>query len=181
MFIGLASLLCTHPKVAAVVKAYSSISLLGRTGRNMYIDRLLEYVNLLQQQRMNAFVGFDTALHHTPLLRAMLHVDHAYCEAAHGAAPTEQPLTNSMLNQARLLQDLFLKELGRDLTVPNEHNAFWWTGVKQNMYDGEFRFKMPWVWAERVWDGLSKGVWGARVHWRKYASKWLPHGLWARP
>ena len=87
----------------------------------------------------------------------------------------------AMLNQARLLQDLFLKELGRDLTVPNEHNAFWWTGVKQNMYDGEFRFKMPWVWAERVWDGLSKGVWGARVHWRKYASKWLPHGLWARP
>jgi hypothetical protein len=63
----------------------------------MAIDRLLEYVNLLQQKRMNAFIGFDTALHHTPLLRAMLHADHAYEEAVHGAAKTDDPMTKSMM------------------------------------------------------------------------------------
>ena len=79
----------------------------------MAIDRLLEHVNLLQQKRMNAYIGFDTALHHTPLLRAMLHTDHAYEEAVHGAAKTDDPMTVSMIFQARLLQDMFLAKLGR--------------------------------------------------------------------
>jgi len=181
MLIGLATLLCTHPKIRRVVEAYSAVSLLGRPGRCFYLDRLLEYVNLLQQQRMNAFTGFDTALHHTPLLRAMLHVDHAYQDATFGSTPTDNGMTNSMLVQARLLQDMFLKELGRDLTIPNDHNAFWWTGVKQDMYTGDFRYKMPWIWPERVWRGLSLGVWGKRVAWRDYVVRWLEHGLWARP
>ena len=93
--LALISYLCVHDKLAAVVFAYSgacqpcpllppiapahpgkacarprlclaAVSLLGRVGRCMAIDRLLEYVNLLQQKRMNAFIGFDTALHHTP-------------------------------------------------------------------------------------------------------------------
>ena len=87
----------------------------------MAIDRLLEYVNLLQQKRMNAFIGFDTALHHTPLLRAMLHADHAYEEAVHGAAKTDDPMTKSMIFQARLLQDMFLAKwvaTGRVLMTP---------------------------------------------------------------
>ena len=188
MLVGLVSLLSTHPKIQQVVRAYSSVSLLGRPGRNMYVDRLLEYVNLLQQKRMNAFTGFDSALHHTPLLRAMLHVDHAYCEAAHGAAPTDAPMTHSMLFQARILQDMFLRELGRDLTVDCNNNPFWpgcmcmrlhcrvknahglpipptrvphafrWTGRAQDMYNGDFRFKRPWEWWGRVAQGLSGGV-----------------------
>ena len=79
----------------------------------MAIDRLLEYVNLLQQKRMNAFIGFDTALHHTPLLRAMLHADHAYEEAVHGAAKTDDPMTKSMIFQARLLQVKIVRNHGR--------------------------------------------------------------------
>ena len=121
--LALVSYLCVPAKLAAVVFAYSAVSLLGRVGRCMAIDRLLEYVNLLQQKRMNAYIGFDTALHHTPLLRAMLHAEHAYEEAVHGAAPTDDPMTVSMVFQARLLQDLFLDKLGRDWARVDDSNA----------------------------------------------------------
>ena len=94
------SIIATHPKIAAVVRAFLSISLLGGIGRSQWCDRLLEYVNFLQQKRMDAFSGFDSALHNTELLPAMLHVDHAYEEAVHGCSATEEPMTKSMLREA---------------------------------------------------------------------------------
>ena len=115
----------------------------------MAIDRLLEYVNLLQQKRMNAFIGFDTALHHTPLLRAMLHADHAYEEAVHGAAKTDDPMTKSMIFQARLLQDMFLAKLGGDWTRVDDTNPFWYTGTATPMSQGDFRYRTPWEWVHR--------------------------------
>jgi hypothetical protein len=100
--IALLSFFATHPKLANVVYAFSSVSLLGKPGCGQWIDRLLEYVNFLQQKRMNAYSGFDTALHHTSLLKAMLHVDHAWEHAVHGAGPTEEPMTLSMVYEARV-------------------------------------------------------------------------------
>ena len=164
------------------MKAFSSVNLLGRMGRGMWFDRLLEYVNLLQQKRMVAFQGFDKALHHTPLLQAMLHVDHAYCEATQGSSPTEFPMTNSMLNQVRVLQDFFLATLGRDLTTPNSTNPYWWTMKATDFYAGDFRFQQPWIWAERVSNGRSKGVWGAKLAWPQHVDDFIARGgLWVQP
>ena len=67
----------------------------GREGGSTKCGLDHDYVNLLQQKRMNAYIGFDTALHHTPLLRAMLHADHAFEEAVHGASKTDDPMTVS--------------------------------------------------------------------------------------
>jgi hypothetical protein len=179
--LALVSYLCVPDKLAAVVFAYSAVSLLGRVGRCMAIDRLLEYVNLLQQRRMNAFIGFDTALHHTPLLRAMLHVDHAYEEAVHGAAKTDDPMTVSMIYQARLLQDLFLSKLGSDWTRADNTNPFWYTGNAVPMGGGDFRYRKPWEWVSRVAQGLSCGQ--GRAHsesWHAYATEFFRRGLWKR-
>mmetsp|Transcript_37733 Transcript_37733/g.90581 ORF Transcript_37733/g.90581 Transcript_37733/m.90581 type:complete len:182 (-) Transcript_37733:136-681(-) len=179
--LALISYLCVHNKLAAVVFAYSAVSLLGRVGRCMAIDRLLEYVNLLQQKRMNAFIGFDTALHHTPLLRAMLHADHAYEEAVHGAAKTDDPMTKSMIFQARLLQDMFLAKLGGDWTRVDDTNPFWYTGTATPMSQGDFRYRTPWEWVHRVAQGLSRGH--GRVHsesWHAYAAAFIRKGLWKR-
>ena len=156
--IGVISFVCTHPKLHPVMRAYMSVSLLGRVGRNMAMDRLLEYVNMLQQQRMVAFSGFDTALHFTEMLRAMIHVDHAYEDATRGASSSADPITKSMLLQARILQDHFKDQLGDNLSQENDANPFWYTGKETPMRDGDFRTRQPWLWADRVAEGRSKGT-----------------------
>ena len=123
----------------------------------MPFDRLLEYVNLLQQQRMNAFSGFDSALHQTDLLPAMLHVDHAYEEAVHGSSPTEEVMTRSELFSARSLQDLFLSKCGSDLTIASNSNPFWHTGNATSFSGGDYREQQPWEYIWRVAQGLAVG------------------------
>jgi hypothetical protein len=154
--LALISYFCTHAKIAAVVHAYSSVSLLGRIG--MAVDRLLEYINLLQQRRMNAYSGFDTALHNTHLLQAMLHVDHAYQEATNGHPPSESPVTNSMIFQIREVQDLCLRLCGSNLTIPDPRNHFWYTGNPVPLEAGDYRFRKPWLWRDRVAQGTSTGA-----------------------
>ena len=53
----------------------------------------------------------------TTLLRAMLHVRHAFEASERGHPPGADPITPSMLIQARLLQDEFVRLLGTDLTI----------------------------------------------------------------
>lgn len=154
--LALISYFCTHVKISAVVHAYSSVSLLGRIG--MAMDRLLEYFNLLQQRRMNAFAGFDNAMHSTDIILPMLHVDHAYTAAMKGAAPGEHPLTQSMIYQIRAVQDLCVQHCGTDLTQHDPMNRFWYTGNAVPLEAGDFRFRKPWLWRERVEAGTSAGA-----------------------
>ena len=158
--IALISYYCTLPKIASLVHAFSSVSLLGRVG--MAMDRLLEYINMLQQKRMNAFQGFDSAWHNTDLLQPMLHVDHAYQEAKAGRDPTQPVVTNSMIFQIREVQDFILETCGTDLTVPDPLNRFWYTGNATPLDTGDYRFKKPWVWRTRVAQGHSTGA--GRAH-----------------
>ena len=63
----------------------------------------------------------------------------------------------SMLTQARLLQDAFLRELGRDLTVHDVNNPFWHTRNAVPLYTGDMRTRRPWEFIERVAEGRSTG------------------------
>ena len=159
--LALMSYFCTHSKISAVVLAFSSVSLLGHVG--MHIDRLLEYINLLQQKRMSTFQGFDNNLHHTELLQPMIHVDHAYQEARKGHTPTETPITNSMIFQTRAVQDLCVRLCGTDLTVRDPLNRFWYTGNAVRLEGGDYRWRKPWEWLRRVAAGLSAGCGRARA------------------
>ena len=147
----------------------------------MAIDRLLEYVNGIQQKRMGAWQGFENAMHNTPLLYPLLHVDHAYQEAVHGCARTDDPMTNAMLFQARVLQDKFLERLGKNLTINTDVNPFWYSGQAVPMRDStDMHRRQPWLWAKRVQEGRSKGVWGDSQKWDDNARDFIDDGFWPR-
>lgn len=99
----------------------------------------------------------------------------------HGAAKTDDPMTKSMIFQARLLQDMFLAKLGGDWTRVDDTNPFWYTGTATPMSQGDFRYRTPWEWVHRVAQGLSRGH--GRVHsesWHAYAAAFIRKGLWKR-
>ena len=64
LLIGLLGYCCAHPELQPLLHAMVSLSLFGRTGSNMYLDRLLEYINKIQQgaQRSANAASFGRAL-----------------------------------------------------------------------------------------------------------------------
>ena len=123
---------------------------------------------------MNAFSGFDAALHNTEFLPAMLHVDHAYEEAVHGCAATEEPMTKSMLREAFQLRLFFLSKIGGvDLTRAEDRNPFWHTGnpVPNDETD---RQRTPWIHWRRVAYAFSRGVGrDSPEKWDDFIMHWL--------
>ena len=150
---------CTLPSLQTVLVATVSLSLLGRKGSNMYCDRLLEYVNSIQQGKKGNASGaaFRSALDMTTLLRSIMHVRHAFEAAETGTLPGSDPVTRSMLVQARMLQNKFKELLGTDLTVHAADNPFWHTGNPTPLEAGDFRERRPWEWVWRTADGRSAG------------------------
>ena len=142
----------------------------------MYTDRILEYINKVQQSNRKSASGasFGKALDMTTLLRAILHVRHAFEETETGAAPGHDPVTPSMLRMARLLQDELVRTLGRDLTIADGYNHMWHTGNSVPLATGDFRTRRPWEWIERVQVGRSIGKHRTRHEtWLKYASRFV--------
>ena len=159
VLIGLLGFCCALPALQEVLLAVVSLSLLGRKGGNMYVDRLLETINKIQQgaKRSSNAAAFARAIDMTTLLRSILHVRHAFQAAEGGSTETDDPITPSMLTQARLLQDFFLSVLGRDLTVHNPNNPFWHTGNAVPLHRPDFRTRRPWKYIQRVAEGRSAG------------------------
>jgi len=139
----------------------------------MFVDRVLEYINKIQQgsQRSANAASFGHALDLTSLLRTIPHVRHAYQASEHGAAESDDPITPSMLAQARVLQDHFLATLGRDLTVHDAYNRFWFTGNPVHLDGGDYRQRQPWVLIDRVQFARSPGT-GRAKH-----ERWDAHAL----
>ena len=50
-----------------------SMSVLGRDGGNMYVDRFVEFFNFLLKKRNSSHAAFDMALQFTPHLPALMH------------------------------------------------------------------------------------------------------------
>jgi hypothetical protein len=146
--IALASTLCTHPLLSDVVKATTSGSFTGKIGSLAYMDRLNEYINLLQEQRNGKFAAFETALHYSHHLIAMMHVEQMWTCASAGDSPLHDPMRQSILNAAEVIRQDMLAKLGTDLTMVDERNPFWHTGNPTN-WNGNKMAKKPW---EYVWD-----------------------------
>jgi hypothetical protein len=166
---------CVLPSLQQVLFATVSLSLLGRKGSNMYCDRLLEYINNIQQGGMgNASAGaFSHAIDTTTLLRAMLHVRHAFQAAEQGAGAADDPITDRMLVQARMLQDEILRIIGTDLTVHSPDNPFHHTGNSVPR-DGDFRERRPEEWWRRTAEGRSMGKGRARPErWDTYVRRFV--------
>ena len=174
--IGLLGFCCALPALQNVLLATVSLSLLGRLGSNMYTDRVLEYINKVQQgsKRSANAASFGRAIDLTTLLRALIHVRHAFQASETGAAEADDPVTENMLRLARLLQDEFVRILGRDLTVQDQDNHFWHTGSSVPLNTGDFRSRRPWEWIERVQQGRSCGKHRSRHEtWLAYATRFV--------
>ena len=155
---------CTISPIQAVLGATLSISLLGHPGSNMYIDRLVEYINKLQQgaKKSAHAASFGRSMDMTTLLPALLHVRHAFAAHETGEPAGSDPVTLSMLVSARLLQNEFVRLLGRDLTVHTTHNVFWHTGTPVPRDTGDYRVRRPSEWIWRVASGAAAGKGRAR-------------------
>ena len=93
----------------------------------------------------------------TTLLRTILHVRHAFRHAELGNEETDDPITPSMLVQARLLQDEFLRLNGRDLTIADPLNKLWHTRNPVPLHTDSPRTRRPWEFLECVKDARSAG------------------------
>ena len=174
--IALLGFCCALPSLQSVLIATVSLSLLGRKGSNMYCDRLVELINKLQQgaKRSSSAASFQRAIDMTSLLRVMLHVRHGFQAAEQGAAETDDPITPSMLVQARILQDEILRLVGRDLTKSDPLNYFHHTGNPVTMTVGDFREYMPWLWPDRSADGRSAGRGRTKPErWDRYVRRFV--------
>lgn len=178
LLIGLLGFCCTLPSLQAVLVATCSLSLLGRNGANMYADRLLEYVNKIQQgsKRSANAASFGRMLDLTTLLRAIMHIRHAFQATERGYAESEDPVTLSQLVQARKLQDFILAKCGRDLTVHDPNNPFHHTGNAVPLYTaaGWCRQRTPWIWVNRTQTAQSAGKSRSRhERWDDHARRFV--------
>lgn len=174
MLIALLGFCCTIPPVQQVLMALSSVSLLGKTC--MYNDRLVEYINKIQQgyKRSSHAASLGMALDMTTLLKAILHVRHTFEKHETGAAPSDDPVTQSMLIQARLLQNEFVRVLGSDLTQHQPDNPFWHTSHAVPLHTGDYRHRRPWEWIWKTADARSCGKGRARTEsWHAYAYRFV--------
>ena len=174
--IALLSFCCALPALQNVLLVTVSLSLLGRLGGNMYIDRVLEYINKVQQgtKRSAHAASFGRALDMTTLLRAMLHVRHAFQAAETGKVESDDGISPSMLIMARLLQDELVRVLGRDLSLLDPYIRTWHTGNPVRMDTGDHRTRMPWETPDRVARGRNAGKWRSRNEtWIAYATRYV--------
>ena len=177
--------------------------MLGNAGGNMYIDRYIECLNNLQQKRMNGFTGFETALHHTHLIKPMIHglyscvhtylhllpvpksllactVDHAFRNAKQHSHRGHDVFTKSMAFETRKLQDMFKRRLGTDVSNYDPSIPFWHTGNPVNMHGTDWRRLRPWEWIWRAASGQAPGRGRAEHHtWQKFVETFIENNLFA--
>ena len=117
----------------------------------------------------------------TTLLRVLLHVRHAFEAAEKGGCSSDDPVTPVMMVQARILQDAFVRVLGRDLTVSDQYNHFHHTGNSVPLHTGDFRSRRPWEWLWRVAFGRSSGKERGRVEtWDAFSLRMLYDHFFSR-
>ena len=155
--LAILSTCATDPTAAAIAKDSCAFSATGKEGSLSFGDRYLEWLNLLQDQRDGKFAAFDKALHYTDHLEALMHVEQAWQTAKNGASPLHDPVRQSTLNAAEVVRKELLAKLGTDLTIPNTHNPFWYTGNPVNLAGGAAMRYRPWEYVQNVAAGLAAG------------------------
>ena len=173
--------------------------MLGNVGSNMFIDRYIECLNYLQQKRMNSFTGFEKGLHHTHLLKAMLHgahasylfssctslslaftVDHAFRDAQRSPSRTNDVFSKSMAFESRKLQDMFKRRLGVDVTKYDPSIPFWHTGNPVSMFGTNWRQLRPWEWIWKVAAGLFPGKERSEhLTWSAFVARFIRQNMFA--
>ena len=127
--LALWSTCATEPAIARIVKELVSLSLTGKV--DMFCDRLLEYLNYMQDLRDGKFAAFEKAIHYSDQVEALLHVGCAWDAAEKGESPLNDPLTQAMLNGAQRVRKTLRDKLGTDLTQPTDTNPLCMAGSRR--------------------------------------------------
>ena len=137
----------------------------------MYGDRYLEYLNNVQGERDGKFAAFETGIHYTEDLTAMIHVEQMWETSQNGQSPLHDPVRQSTLNAAEVVRRDLLDKLGSDLTVADDYNPFFHTGSRVKLSSGSARSYRPWEDIQNVADGRTAGkdrvtreTWNAHIN-----------------
>jgi hypothetical protein len=171
LLLSLLSTEATHPKIAEIVRATNSLPLSDKPGSAMFADRVVEYLNWLQDQRRGTYASFDHALEFTEAMVGMMHV--AY--TASGEKQFSDPLTQADLNAAKVVRESLKLRMGTDLTVASPSNAAFHTGGGGDMLKSTaVASQRPWDFIERVALGRSAGPGRVKPeHWSVYTARQL--------
>lgn len=174
VFITLLALFSTtavDPELAGIVKQLASSSLSGES--LMFGDRLLEYLNLMQDQRDGKFAAFDRSMHYTDELMALLHVAQVWDASERGGeSPLNDPVTQAMLNGAAVVRNNLRAKLGTDLTIYSNTNPFWHTGNPVQVDPTHLRTHDPAQFIDRVAIGAVAGKYRKRKEdWNSYTKR----------
>jgi hypothetical protein len=171
LLLSLLSTEATHPKVAEIIRATNSLPLSDLPGSAMFADRVVEYLNWLQDQRRGTYSAFDRALEFTEAMAGMMHV--AY--NADGQKKFSDPLTQADINAAKVVRESLKLRLGTDLTIASTTNGCFHNGGGGNMFQSTATASQrPWDFIERVALGQSAGPGRARPeHWNRYVERML--------
>ena len=169
---------CTHPKIQQVLENTGSLSLFGDF--LMAFDRLIEYVNLLQQKRNTAFRGYDSQLHFTKYIKALVHVDAAWKEADGPGHKLDDGIPTFLYNDIFEIYKQLCNTIGPDLVTRTVGNQLWHTGNPVPLDGGDYRERKPWTWIWEVCFGraVGKGRAWPPVSWRVWVDKWIAESVW---
>ena len=142
--LSILSTCATHPVLSDIVKACSAFSPTGKEGSLMYGDRYAEFLNNVQGDRDGKFAAFETGLHYTEDLVAMMHVELMFRATQVGEADVYDPVRQSTLNAAELIRQDLLAKLSQDLTIDDDKNPFFHTGNPVKLSSGSARTHQPW-------------------------------------
>jgi hypothetical protein len=178
--VALMGLACAHPKLQAVLTACCCISPLGRVFQAF--DRFLERLNDMQLKRGTAFRGFDSQLHFTHYLKAMVHVDMAWKEADGARNGLDDGVASYLYNDIAEMRRKLREALGPDLTKVVRGNALWHTGNHVPLDGHDYRERTPSAWRDDVAAGTSRGK--GRKHatsWVAWVDDFLANHWWPQP
>lgn len=170
--IALMGLTTAHPKIAKALEDYCCVSLLGRIF--IPFDRLLEYVNLLQQKRGTAFRSFDAQLQFSEYLQPLIHCDAAWKTADGAGTGLDDGLPSYLRNDVAQIRRKLRETLGTDLMINVPGNALWHTGNAVPLDGGDYRQRQPWRFRKKVAAGNTAGVGrSSAMSWDAFVRDWL--------
>ena len=170
--VTLTGMVCAHPKLQEVLHMCGCVSLLGTIFAAF--DRMVEYLNLLQQKRATAFKGYESQLHFTEYLRALVHVDAAWKEADGSGSGIDSGFPAYLYNDVSQIRRKLVETLGTDLTVVERGNPLWHTGNAVPLEGGIDRERMPWnyIWQVAYAKACGFGL-DSLVAWNTFVNDFI--------
>ena len=130
--------------------------------------------------RNSSFQAFTGALHYTPQLQAMLHVDAVYSDLMGMSSDGDAGYDPRMLYQAARLVEMFTQQSGTDITIVSPNNPYWHTGNPVPLAAGPASERRPDEYLWQVYEGVSAGKDASRKHAMAYLRNFMENSMFPK-